>query len=83
MKVPTNQTVETIDWETWATRDLKPAKAKPITRRGFEQRFCGVLITLIFVTVVIVSVVLTHFPDGLVERLDDLVAIDSANGAGR
>jgi hypothetical protein len=38
------------------TRDIKSAKAKPITRRRFEQRFCGALLLLIFATIVMVSV---------------------------
>ena len=77
MKATTNQTGKTIDRGTRATRDIKPAQAKPITRSGFERRFCGVLIALIFATVVTVSVVLTDLPGRLVERLVDVVAIDS------
>jgi hypothetical protein len=83
MKVSTNQTGETIDRGSRATRDSKPAQAKPISRRRFEGRFCGVLIALIFSTVVVVSVVLTHLPGRLVERPDGLAAIDSGNGAGQ
>jgi hypothetical protein len=64
------------------TRDIKSAKAKPITRRRFEQRFCGALLLLIFATIVMVSVFLTHLFGRLVERLDGHVAIDSAKEAG-
>jgi hypothetical protein len=82
MKVSTNQTGRTMDRGRRATRDIRPARAKPITGYCFERRFCGVLIALIFTTVAIVSVVLIHLPGRPVERLDDLVAINSANGAG-
>jgi hypothetical protein len=37
-----------------------PAKARPIDRPGFERRFCGVLIALIFGIVAMASVALTH-----------------------
>jgi hypothetical protein len=59
MEVLTNQTGNTIDRGTWATRDIRPAKAKPITRSGFERRFCGVLIALIFAIVAMASIILT------------------------
>jgi hypothetical protein len=58
MKVSTNQSENSIDRGTWASRDIKPAKAKQITGRRFERIFCAVLIALIFATVVIVFVVL-------------------------
>ena len=83
MNVSTNQTGNTIVRGTRATRDIKPAKVRPITGDSFERLFCAVLIALIFATVVIVSVVLAHLSSRLVERLDGLVAIDSANGAGQ
>ena len=87
MKVSMNQIGsqrgKPIDRGVRGTRDIEPAKAKPITRCRFERRFFGVLIALIFATVVIVSVVLAHLSSRLVERLDGLVAIDSANGAGQ
>lgn len=66
MKVSTIQTRNAIDGGTWPTRNTRPAKAKPITRFGFEQRFCGVLIALIFALVAVVSVVLTHLSASLV-----------------
>jgi len=66
MKVSTNQTGNVIDRRTWAIRDTEPAKAKSITRSGFERRFCGVLIALIFAIVAIASVVLTHLSASLV-----------------
>jgi hypothetical protein len=77
MKVSTNQTRNTIDRGMCTTRDIKSAKAKPITRRRFEQRFCGALLLLIFATIVMVSVFLTHLFGRLVERLDGHVAIDT------
>lgn len=83
MNVSTNQTGNTVDRGTRATRDIKPAKVIPITGGSFEQWFCAVLIALIFATVVIVSAVLTHLTGPFVERLDGHVAIDSANGAGQ
>ena len=73
MKVSTNQTRNAIDGGTWATRNIRPAKAKPITRFGFERRFCGVLIALIFAIVAIASVVLTHLSASLVPP--DLLSI--------
>lgn len=82
MKVSTNQTGNTIDRGTWASRDIKSAKAKPITRGRFERRFCAALIALIFATIVMVSVFLTHLSGRLVERLDSHVAIDSAKRVG-
>ena len=66
MKVSTNQTGNAIDPGTWATRDLRPAKAESITRSGFERMFCGVLIALIFTVVAMASVVLTHPYESLV-----------------
>ena len=83
MNVSTNQTGNTADRGTRATRDIKPAKVRPITGDSFERRFCAVLIALIFATFVIVSAVLTHMTSPFVERLEGHVAIDSANGAGQ
>ena len=77
MKVSTNQSENTIDRGTWASRVIKPAKAKQITGRRFERIFCAVLIALIFVTVVLVFVVLAV----LLKTLGGPVAIGSA-GAG-
>jgi hypothetical protein len=62
MKVSTNQTGRTIDRGRRATRDIRPARAKPMTGYCFERRFCGVLIALIFTTVAVASVVLIHLP---------------------
>ena len=60
MKVSTNQTGNAIDRGRWTIRIIIPAKAKPVTRSGFETRFCAVLIGLIFAIVAMVSVALTH-----------------------
>jgi hypothetical protein len=81
MNVSTNQTGNTIDRRTWATSDIKPAKTKQITSCRLERRFCELFIALIFAADVLVSVVLAYLSGPLVERLDGLVAIDSANGA--
>ena len=83
MKVSTNHTGTTIDRLKCATRDIKSARAKPITGRRFERRFCGALLLLIVATVVMVSVFLTHLSGRLGERFDGHVAIDLANGAGQ
>ena len=73
MKGSTNQRGNVIDRRTWATRDTGPAKAKSITSSGFERRFCGVLIALIFAIVAVASVVLTHLSALLVPH--DLLRI--------
>jgi hypothetical protein len=73
MKISTNQTGNAIDRGPWATRNITPAKAKPITRSSFEGRFCGVLIALIFAIVAIASAALTHLSASLVPP--DLVHI--------
>ena len=83
MHVLTNQTANTVDRGTRATRDIKPAKVRPITGGSFERRFCAALIALIFATLVIVSAVLTHLTGPFVEKPDGLLAINSANGAGQ
>jgi hypothetical protein len=82
MKVSTNQTGNAIARGTWATRNIRPARATPITRRRFEQRFCGALLLLIVATIVMVSIFLTHLSGRLGERSDGHIAIDFANGAG-
>ena len=61
-----NQTRNAIDQGTWATRDITPAKAKSMIGSGFERRFCGVLIALIFAIAAIASVVLTHLSASVV-----------------
>jgi hypothetical protein len=66
MKVSTNQTGNAIDQRTWETRDIRRTMATPITRSGFERRFCGVLIALIFAIVAIASVVLIHLSASLI-----------------
>ena len=83
MKVSTNQTGNAIHRGTWVARDTGPAKARSITRSGFERKFCGVLLLLIVATIVMVSVFLAHLSSRLGERFDGHVAIDSANGAGQ
>jgi len=83
MRVSTNQTGNAIDRGTWATRDIGPAKTKPMTRSGFERRFCGALLLLIVAIVVMVSAFLTHLSGRVGERSDRHTAIDFANGAGQ
>jgi hypothetical protein len=65
MKVSTNQTRNAFDRGTWPTHDIRRATTAPMTRSGFERRFCGVLIALIFAIVAIASVVLTHLSASL------------------
>jgi hypothetical protein len=83
MNVSTNQTGNTADRGTRATRDIKPAKVRQRTGGSFERWFCAVLIALIFATIVIVSAVLTHLTGPFVERRDGPLVINSANGAAQ
>jgi len=73
MKISTNQTGNAIDLGKWATHNIRVAKGKPSTRSGFERRFCGVLIALIFAIGAIASIVLTHLSASLVPH--DLLRI--------
>jgi hypothetical protein len=73
MKVSTNQTGNAINQGTWVTRDIGAANAKSTTRSGFERRFCGVLIAMIFVIIAIASVVLIPLSASLVPH--DLLRI--------
>ena len=73
MKVSTNQTRNAFDRGTWPTHDIRRATTAPMTRSGFERRFCGVLIALIFVIIAIASVVLIPLSASLVPH--DLLRI--------
>jgi hypothetical protein len=64
-------------------KTIEPGTAKSVAARCFEQRFCGVLIALIFAAVVIASLVLTWLTGGVVERLDGPAGVNSANAAGQ